>query len=376
MKIYAVGGSVRDALMGQPVADRDWVVVGATPDEMLRAGYQPVGREFPVFLHPKTHEEYALARTERKTAPGYHGFVFHAAPDVTLEQDLARRDLTINAIAQDPDSGALIDPYGGQRDLAARVLRHVGPAFTEDPVRILRVARFAARWPDYTVAPETMALMQHMVASGEADALVPERVMQELHRGLMHTRPTQMLAVLQSCGLIARLYPELLTDALRWQQACHALDTAANAAAPWPVRFALLGAAVPPQQLPAWLAKLRTDADALELAQLLSTQGKTLAQAPSAPQTCLSVLEKTDALRRPDRFDQLCKTVAFLYGANTAPWAQTRAAAAAVDAGMIAQGVADPKDGAHIAQRIRAARLHAIEQAFGLMRMQLDNKHG
>ena len=183
MKIYSVGGAVRDELMGLPVKDRDWVVVGATPGDMVRHGYRPVGRDFPVFLHPETNEEYALARTERKTAPGYGGFVFHTDPGVTLEEDLRRRDLTINAMARGED-GELVDLHNGQADLAAKVLRHVSPAFAEDPVRILRVARFAARFADFTVAPETMTLMREMVSNGEVDALVSERVWQELVKGL------------------------------------------------------------------------------------------------------------------------------------------------------------------------------------------------
>ncbi|UCH17373.1 MAG: multifunctional CCA tRNA nucleotidyl transferase/2'3'-cyclic phosphodiesterase/2'nucleotidase/phosphatase, partial [Burkholderiales bacterium] len=195
MKLYLVGGAVRDALMGVPPGDRDWVAVGATPEQMLSAGFTPVGRDFPVFLHPVTREEVALARTERKTGPGYHGFVFHADPKVTLEDDLGRRDLTINAIAQD-EVGRLVDPFGGQHDLANRVLRHVSPAFVEDPVRILRVARFAARWPEFRVADETLALMRGMVRSGEAAALVAERVWQELARGMMETRPSRMFEVL------------------------------------------------------------------------------------------------------------------------------------------------------------------------------------
>ncbi|MFN9211205.1 MAG: multifunctional CCA addition/repair protein, partial [Betaproteobacteria bacterium] len=208
MKIYRVGGCVRDALLGRAVVDRAWVVVGATPQQMVAAGYKPVGRDFPVFLHPVKREEYALARTERKTAPGYHGFAFHAAPDVTLEDDLARRDLTINAIAQ-ADDGSLIDPHGGAADLRAKVLRHVGPAFAEDPVRILRLARFAARFADFRVADETLALMRGMVAAGEVDALVPERVWQELARGLMEDRPSRMFETLRACGALARLLPEL-----------------------------------------------------------------------------------------------------------------------------------------------------------------------
>jgi tRNA nucleotidyltransferase (CCA-adding enzyme) len=208
MRAFVVGGSVRDQLLGCAHGDRDWVVVGATPEEMIAAGFRPVGKDFPVFLHPQTHEEYALARTERKTAPGYHGFVFHAAPEVTLEQDLARRDLTINAMARDA-TGALIDPFGGKRDLDARVLRHVGPAFAEDPVRILRLARFAARFPEFSVAPETMQLMRQMVVAGEVDALVPERVWQELARGLMEQRPARLLEVLRTCGALARVLPEV-----------------------------------------------------------------------------------------------------------------------------------------------------------------------
>jgi tRNA nucleotidyltransferase (CCA-adding enzyme) len=205
MRRYVVGGAVRDELLGQPASDRDWVVVGATPQQMIDLGYVPVGRDFPVFLHPSTHEEHALARTERKTARGYHGFVIHAAPDVTLEQDLVRRDLTINAIACDPDSGELIDPFGGRADIEAGVLRHVSDAFAEDPVRILRVARFAARWPAFHVAPTTLALMQRMTLAGEVDALVAERVWQEISRGLMETCPSRMFEVLRDCGALERI---------------------------------------------------------------------------------------------------------------------------------------------------------------------------
>ena len=250
MKIYAVGGSVRDELLGLAVTDRDYVVVGATPEQMVELGYRPVGKDFPVFLHPATHEEYALARTERKTARGYHGFEFHTAPEVTLEQDLARRDVTINAIARD-ETGNLVDPFGGVADLKARVLRHVGKAFVEDPVRILRVARFAARL-SFAIAPETLELMQRMVTSGEADALVAERVWQELARGLMEKQPSRMLQVLRDCGALARILPEL--DALFGvpQPAEHhpevdtgahmllVLDYAAAQGFPLEVRFAAL----------------------------------------------------------------------------------------------------------------------------------------
>jgi len=251
MKTYVVGGAVRDRLLGLPVRDRDHVVVGATPEEMLARGFKPVGRDFPVFLHPDTREEYALARTERKTAPGYAGFAFHAAPEVTLEQDLARRDLTINAIACAED-GALIDPFGGRADLAHRILRHVGPAFVEDPVRVLRAARFAARFADFDLAPETLELMRAMVANGEVDHLVPERVWQELARGLMEARPSRMIGMLRACGALAALLPEV--DCLFGvpQPAQHhpeidtgahvlrAIDQAALRAAPLETRFAVL----------------------------------------------------------------------------------------------------------------------------------------
>jgi len=210
MQIYLVGGAVRDKRLGRPVKERDWVVVGATPEQMLALGYRPVGKDFPVFLHPETKEEHALARTERKTAPGYQGFVFHADSDVTLEQDLRRRDLTINAMAETPD-GQLIDPLGGARDLEARILRHVSDAFAEDPVRILRLARFAARYRPlgFTVAEETMALCRHMVAIGEVDALVPERVWQELAKALLEPAPQAFFEVLRACGALAKLMPEL-----------------------------------------------------------------------------------------------------------------------------------------------------------------------
>lgn len=211
LKTYVVGGAVRDALLGLPVKDRDYVVVGATPEQMQALGFVPVGKDFPVFLHPQTHEEYALARTERKTAPGYTGFAFHAAADVSLEQDLQRRDLTINAIAQAED-GTLTDPYSGRADIDARVFRHVSPAFTEDPVRILRVARFAARFTEFSIATETMGLMRQMVSAGEVDALVAERVWQELSRGLSEAAPSRMFDVLRECGALARVFPEL--DAL------------------------------------------------------------------------------------------------------------------------------------------------------------------
>ncbi len=402
MKVYAVGGCVRDQLLGLPVADRDWVVVGATPDELIRKGFLPVGRDFPVFLHPSTREECALARTERKTAPGYHGFAFHAAPDVTLEQDLARRDLTINAIAQD-ESGNLIDPFGGRRDLAARVLRHVGPAFAEDPVRILRVARFAARFTEFSVAGETRALMRAMVDAGEVDALVPERVWQELARGLMEAKPSRMFEVLRDCGALARLLPEL--DHL-WgvpQRADYhpevdtgrhvmmVIDCAARLGYALPVRFAALvhdlGKGVTdPAQWPshagheqrsveladAVCARLRVPGDCRELALIVAAEhGRAIRIGELRPGTVLEVLQRCDALRRPERFalfldaceadyrGRLCKEdEAFPY---RAPWMNALDAARGVDSGAIAARHAG--DTSRIAEAVRRARIAAIAQA-------------
>ena len=341
MQIYLVGGAVRDALLGLPVQDRDWVVVGATPQQMVDLGYLPVGKDFPVFLHPTTHEEYALARTERKTAPGYKGFAVHAAPDVTLEQDLARRDLTINSIANySIDTGTsctfepLIDPYNGKKDIQAKVLRHVTDAFREDPVRILRVARFAARFIDFTVAPETMLLMQDMVAHGEADHLVAERVWQELAKGLMEAAPSRMFNVLRDCHALQVLLPEL--NAL-WGVPQRAeshpeidpgihvmmvLDMAARLNAPLPVRFACLmhdlgKGTTPADILPrhilheersAKLAKtvcqrLRIPTECRELADVVAREhGNIHRSGDFSASATVRLLERCDAFRKPQRF--------------------------------------------------------------------------
>ena len=336
MQRYLVGGAVRDALLGVPVGDRDWVVVGATPEQLLAEGYLPVGRDFPVFLHPQTREEHALARTERKTAPGYQGFAFHAAPDVTLEQDLSRRDLTINAMAQD-EHGVLVDPHGGRRDLEARVLRHVAPAFAEDPVRILRLARFAARFADFSVAPETEVLMRGMVEAGEVDALVPERVWQELSRGLMEATPSRMFEVLRGCGALAKLLPEV--DALFGvpQSAEHhpevdtgvhlmlVLDMAARLGASLPARFACLchdlgKATTPADLLPRHIAhearsvrlverlceRWRVPTECRALAVVMAREhGNVHRSGELGAAAVLRLLERCDALRRPDRFEEL-----------------------------------------------------------------------
>ncbi|MEP7099923.1 MAG: multifunctional CCA addition/repair protein [Burkholderiales bacterium] len=336
MESYMVGGAVRDLLQNVSVTDRDWVVVGATPEQMITLGFKPVGLDFPVFLHPETHEEYALARTERKVAPGYRGFTFHAAPDVTLEADLRRRDLTINAIAQAAD-GSLIDPWGGRRDLEAKLLRHVSPAFAEDPVRILRVARFSARFGAFTVAPETMALMREMVAAGEVDALVPERVWQELARGLMEAQPSRMFAVLRACGALARLLPEV--DRL-WgvpQRADYhpevdtgvhlmmVLEMAARLKASLPVRFACLGhdlgkGTTPADVLPRHLGheersvalvrdvcdRLRVPVACRELAEVVAREhGNVHRSAEFGAAAVLRLIERCDAIRRPERFAEM-----------------------------------------------------------------------
>ncbi|MDR3066679.1 MAG: multifunctional CCA addition/repair protein [Comamonas sp.] len=341
-KVFKVGGAVRDALLGLPVNDTDWVVVGATPEQMSARGFVPVGRDFPVFLHPQTHEEYALARTERKNGMGYRGFVVHTAADVTLEEDLARRDLTINAIAApsdwkgNGDLATLVDPYHGQQDLKDRVLRHVTDAFREDPVRILRLARFAARFTDFSVAPETMVLMREMVAAGEVDALVPERVWQEISRGLMEARPSRMFDILRECKALVRLLPEL--DRL-WgvpQRAeyhpeidcgVHAmlvLDMSARLQAPLPVRFACLchdfgKGTTPADVLPRHIGheqrsarlllqvceRWRVPNDCKELAEVVAHEHGNIHRSHELNAAAvLRLLERCDAIRKPQRFEQ------------------------------------------------------------------------
>ena len=371
MKLYVVGGAVRDELLGRPATDRDWVAVGATPEALQRLGYKPVGRDFPVFLHPRTGEEVALARTERKSGRGYHGFTFHAAPEVTLEQDLARRDLTINAMARDED-GTLVDPYGGQRDLAARVLRHVSPAFAEDPVRLLRVARFAARFHDFSVAPETLALLRRMVDDGEVDALVAERVWQELARGLMETHPSRMLQVLQDSGALPRLLPGVQSGA----ELPRVLDEAARRGLPLPVRYACLVAAS--GQAEALSARWKVPTDCRELAALLAREGPGLrADPPATPQAQVDLFDRADAWRRPQRFGALLDAVACqgaesaqpvqpvrsAHLAHLAPLASALRVAAAVDtASVAAAAAARGARGPQIGQAVQAARVQALQQ--------------
>ncbi|HEX7909554.1 MAG TPA: multifunctional CCA addition/repair protein [Paraburkholderia sp.] len=410
MNIYAVGGAIRDELLGVPVQDRDYVVVGATPEQMVAQGFRPVGKDFPVFLHPQTHEEYALARTERKTAAGYHGFQFFYAPDVTLEEDLARRDLTINAMAREvrPDgqlTGEVVDPFNGQGDLQARLFRHVSDAFLEDPVRILRIARFAARFVDFTVAPETLALMRKMVADGEVDALVAERVWQEVSRGLMEKKPSRMFEVLRECGALARILPEI--DALfgvpqradyhpEVDTGVHVMmvvDHAAQRGYALPVRFAALthdlGKATTPEDvLPRHIGheersvnllkplceRLRVPNDCRDLALLVAREHGNIHRVMEMGAAALvRLLERSDAIRKPARFAealQACEADArgrLGFEMQDYPQAErlrvALVAARGVDAGAVAKRLADAPAG--IKDAVHQERVRAVEAAMG-----------
>jgi tRNA nucleotidyltransferase (CCA-adding enzyme) len=400
MEVYLVGGAVRDRLLGRPVHERDWVVVGAEPQDLVRLGYTPVGKEFPVFLHPQTREEYALARLERKVAPGYHGFTTQFSPDVSLEQDLRRRDLTINAMAQAAD-GTIVDPFGGQRDLAARLLRHVSEAFVEDPVRILRLARFAARFASagFRAADETRALMRQMCASGEVDALVPERIWKETSRALEEPRPDVFFEVLKDCGALEVIFPEVaalfgVPQPARWHPEIDtgvhillALRVAAQLKASVAVRFAVLahdlGKAVTPREhwpshpghgeagvplIEALSDRLKVPVAFRELAILAARHHGTIRRAAELePEEILKLLETTDAFRRAERFVELlaaCEADARgRAGLEQQPyppvalWRRARdTAAGAVLTEADRQGLAGPA----IAQKLREKRLAAL----------------
>ncbi len=363
MELFEVGGAVRDGLLGLVATDHDWVAVGATPEALVALGYRPIGRDFPVLLHPQTGDEVALARTERKSAPGYHGFTFHAAPEVTLEQDLARRDLTINAMARAAD-GRLIDPFGGERDLRAGVLRHVSAAFVEDPVRLLRVARLAARFHTFTLAPETLALLQTMVAQGEVDALVAERVWQELSRGLMEARPSRLLAVLHETHALPRLLPSVQADAAL----CQRLDRCAQQGAALAVRFACL--VFDANDASAIAERWRVPSECKELATLLMRELTQLQGAQGLEaEGLLSLLERCDALRRAARFDGLLQAAQCLAPASVDAQRLHAAllAAQAVDTASVAahaatQGARGPAIGA----AVFAARVAAIQACTAL----------
>ena len=363
MQAYVVGGAVRDQLLGLPVQDHDWVVVGATPEQMVAQGFRPVGKDFPVFLHPDTQEEYALARTERKTAPGYHGFVFHTSPDVRLEDDLVRRDLTINAMARAED-GSIVDPYGGRQDLEDRIFRHVSEAFVEDPVRILRLARFAARFPAFRVAESTNALMRSMVEQGEVDALVPERVWQELSRGLMEGTPSRMFAVLRDCGALARILPEL--DA--GEGLMLTIDEAAGRRVELPVRFAVLMHALrqAPQRITELCKRLRVPLECRDLAVMSAREHDPVERALAlGPDEIVTLFERSDAFRKPERFSQMLLVAACMARAPDYPQAawllRGLAAARAVNAGEIAGRCAENKAG--IPGAVHAARVVAVAAA-------------
>jgi tRNA nucleotidyltransferase (CCA-adding enzyme) len=398
-KTYCVGGAVRDQLLGLPLQDRDWVVVGATPEEMVARGFKPVGSDFPVFLHPQTHEEYALARTERKVAQGYKGFTVYASPDVTLEQDLSRRDFTINAIAQD-DEGNLTDPYGGQADLKAGILRHVSDAFAEDPVRILRGARFAARF-GFSFAPETLVLMRSMVENGEVDALVAERVWQELARGLMEKQPSRFFTTLRECGALKKILPEM--DGLFGvPQPAHyhpeidcgihtlmVVDEAAKQESPLEVRFAALGhdfgkATTPEDTLPRHIGheqrsvdllkkvceRLRVPGECRDLALLVAQYHSHVHKAKELrADTIVKLFDSCDLWRKPERFAQILQTCeADAHGRTghehdaypqSAYLLKCASAAQAVSAGDIARACADKN---LIADKVREARIEAVEK--------------
>ncbi|MDR6234780.1 multifunctional CCA addition/repair protein [Pseudomonas oryzihabitans] len=371
MQIFKVGGAVRDRLLDRPVTEVDWVVVGASAEALAAQGYRPVGADFPVFLHPQTGEEYALARTERKSGRGYGGFTFHAAPDVTLEQDLIRRDLTINAMAED-DHGNVIDPYGGRADLQARLLRHVSPAFAEDPLRVLRVARFAARYSalGFTVAPETLRLMQDMVASGELDALTAERMWKEISRALLEDRPDVFIQVLHDCGALAVLLPELAVSFQPGQPepgAClyATLRQTAEAKASLNVRWACLLLDVPEERHAAITARLKVPREPAELALLLARHWPTALRAQQlTAEDWFELLQSFDVLRRPARFDeflQACACAAAARPDEDEPPRTLLSLAAEVLRGvavepLIAQGF----KGAALGEALKQARLDAL----------------
>ncbi|PZN34087.1 MAG: multifunctional CCA addition/repair protein [Proteobacteria bacterium] len=403
MKTYLVGGAVRDELLGLPVRERDWVVVGATPEMLTARGFRAVGRDFPVFLHPETNEEYALARTERKTGPGYRGFVTQFSPDVTLEQDLERRDLTINAMARDATTGELVDPFGGQRDLAARVLRHVSVAFVEDPVRVLRVARFAARFAPlgFSVAPETMTLMREIAARGELDALVPERVWQETQRALEQPAPWKYFEVLREADALPVIFPELhalfgVPQPAKWHpeidtgvHTLKVLEQATRLSTEPVVRFAALThdlgkGTTPPAEWPrhigheqrgvelieAMSRRLRVPNEYRDLAVLVARyHGLAHRVAELRSSTLLELLEHTDALRRPERFERFilaCEAdMRGRTGFEARPYPQgerLRAARAILADTTLDAAEREGLSGPQIAERLRRKRLTALEK--------------
>lgn len=369
MQIYKVGGAVRDRLLGREVTEVDWVVVGATAEAMQAHGFRPVGADFPVFLHPTTGEEYALARTERKNGRGYGGFVFHASPDVTLEQDLIRRDLTINAMAEDAE-GRLYDPYGGQRDLDARLLRHVSPAFAEDPLRVLRVARFAARYAPlgFRVAEETRALMADLAASGELQALTPERSWKEISRALMEPRPDVFIQVLRDCGALSELFPELNAQLARSASAAQQLLLTLRECAldqqPLPVRWACLLAMLDDTAIEGLNARSKAPRDCQELALLVGHFHDDASRAAELTSAELfELLQHFDIQRRPERFElflQACLLLARGRGASFPQGDYLRGAAQAVRAVTVQPLIEQGYQGAELGEALKRTRLEAV----------------
>ena len=360
-KVYTVGGYVRDTLLHEThpdivPGDRDWVVVGSTPEAMLERGFQPVGADFPVFLHPVTHEEYALARTERKTAPGYKGFVFHAASDVTLEEDLRRRDLTINAIAMDED-GHLFDPFGGQKDLREGILRHVSPAFSEDPVRVLRIARFQARFPDFSIAPETLLLLRRMVADGETRALVPERIGMEFKKGLMTKAPEKMFETLKTIGFWEDFAPDLpCTD-----ETLALLRKTARTNLAYPERFAALTLEARDEDTIArFMKSVRADRESADLAQAFLCARQLLTTALETEALC-RFYRRADAVRRPERVRSAAHLWALSADRKEERILRGLSAWNGVDAGAVARSCPDKRG---IPEAVLAARRAAVEQCF------------
>ena len=363
MQIFLVGGALRDTLLKEAgrdvtLADRDWVVVGATPEEMIRLGFKPVGKDFPVFLHPKTHEEYALARTERKTTHGYHGFTFYTAPDVTIEEDLARRDLTINAMARDA-KGTIIDPFGGVRDLEAKTLRHVSAAFIEDPLRVLRLARFAAKLPDFSVARETMALLKEMVSSGETDHLVAERVLSEISRGLMQKNPVRMIDVLLACGFWQRTFPQLLiTEGIK-----ASLTRAAKEKAPLINRISLLLSSATVENVKELSQSMKLPADAADAVTLFVRFRKKACEAKTA-EDFYALFSGFDVLRRPERLEIFLLTMHLAEEPiNGDLLGKLSQAYKATDIERILKDFATSKDAKLLGEKIRETRLNALKKA-------------
>lgn len=364
MKTFIVGGAIRDRLLGLAVKDIDYVVVGATPEDLIEKGFKPVGQDFPVFLHPITHEEYALARTERKVAPGYRGFIFHADPQVTLEEDLARRDLTANAIAQEVSLdgeviGPLIDPFGGIKDIQEKVLRHIGSAFLEDPVRLLRVARFSARFPEFSIAPETIEILRKIGQSGELNALVKERVWQEFSKGLLARQPSKLFLTLQSCGVFETFFPpSLLKQDIIFQQ----LDEAAKNHFSLQQRCAVLLARLDSEDIKSWADHWRIPVECRDYACLSSDLLKMISEKPFTPELLLDVLDRMDVWRKPERFNDLMM-VAKIQGIEIDSVVMAYLAARKVDIASIAtQLTKDATTGQLIKEKIRAARIAAIKE--------------